>query len=112
MYADESGDPGHKESLEALIGIRREACKKYGLPARTEMHGVEIVNPRTGSPFKSVKGGRRARAALYREFLEGVATRLPEARIINVYLDKRMPKYKSSSSRDIKLGLGVFAPAI
>lgn len=129
MYADESGDPGYwdhakpahlnpsphyiltgfileaekwKESLEALIGIRRQVCKKYCLPARTEMHGVEIVNPRSGSPFKCVKGGRRARVALYREFLEGVATQLLGARIINVYLDKRTPKCNSSSSRDIE----------
>lgn len=33
----------------------------------------------------------------------GLATQLPEARIINVYLDKRTPKYKSSSSRDIEV---------
>lgn len=129
MYADESGDPGHwdhakpahlnpsphyilsgfiieaetwRETLDTLIQVRGQICKKYGLPARTEMHGVDIINPRNESPFKSIKGGRRARAALYKEFLESVTDHLPEARLINVYLDKRSPKYKSSSSRDIE----------
>ncbi len=125
MYVDESGDPGSltaatpihlrpslhyiltgvvmpdtkwQEYLTAMIDIRRSLRNHYGLRMRDELHGTELINPRKGSVYKQMAGGRRQRVQLYRDVLTEVTARMPAIRIINVHLDKLNPAYASSTA--------------
>ena len=130
MYVDESGDPGSfdpnlprhtqpsqhyvltgfiirsedwRNYLSAMVDIRRFIKSKYGLPVRVELHGSELIHPRGNNHYKSV-GSRKKRVGLYKDVLESVVGRMPAAKVININLDKRKPKYDSTvSSKDIEL---------
>lgn len=126
LYVDESGDPGiwdatkpvnarpsqhyilsgliikdsnWRNYLLALVDVRRHLNAAYGLPVRQELHGAELFRPATPS-YKALK--RIVRRAIYRDALTMFAARLPDARIINVHLDKATPKYVSSTTGDIQ----------
>ena len=120
MYVDKSGDPGlfdpnatqgqkpsehfilsgvvvpseeWRNYLSALVNIRRALKDTYNLPVRAELHGSELINPRsTDSALGRIKG-RHKRVRLYSDFLRLVAAELKKVRIINVYADKakKMP---------------------
>jgi hypothetical protein len=128
MYVDESGDPGTlslnaiaqqpsrhyilsaliiparewRLYLSSMVAIRRTLRQRYGLPIRTEQHGVELIHPR-GNPFYKQMRGRHQRVALYRDVLQSVCSQLPAATIINVHLDKAHLHYSSAATvRDIQ----------
>lgn len=115
MYVDESGDPGHsasglygnggptrhfiltgcvidamdwRNSLSALVDIRRQLKAQFNYPVRAELHAREIVHPKNNAAVQSI-GNRKRRFEFYRLFLSQIAARLPRARIINVMLDKQ-----------------------
>ena len=128
MYVDESGDPGPYDStkpehlrstrhyivsgvvipsdewrtyLTSLVTVRRYLKGKFGFPIRAELHGAELIRPKTSVAIKRVKP-RRNRILMYGEVLDHLLWVMPKARIINVHLDKQKPVYASSSGRDIQ----------
>ena len=127
LYVDESGDPGPfdptvlantpgqgtqhyiltglmipmrewRNYLLAIVDIKRAVAQKWGLPMRKELHGTALIYPRNDAVYKSLKGGRRARADLYRFYLENLAARLPQAKLFNIHLDKAKPNHSSTNS--------------
>ncbi len=123
MYVDESGDPGLWDSstprhlrssrhyiltgvivpvlewrayLDAMVDVRRDIRQRYGLFMRAELHGSELINPRGNAAFKRIAGGRKGRVSLYRDALQGMTVGMPEVKIVNVHLNKRSPRYRSS----------------
>ncbi len=128
MYVDECGDPGGwdparspdvqgtsffiltglivpadrwRDYLSALVDIRRFVKLKYGYPVRAELRGSEIIHPRGNPALKQIP--RKIRVSLYRDVLEMVSSRLSYARILNVYVDKKKPRYVSTSSADLEV---------
>lgn len=128
MYVDESGDPGSlipglpmsqqpsrhyalsalvipasdwRNYLVAIVDIRRQIKLNYGFPMRAELHAAELIHPRGNKTIQAI-GGRKRRISLYASYLSSVASRLNNAKVISVHLDKTRPKYHSSSSRDIE----------
>lgn len=128
MYTDESGDPGFyspytlanrrpsphyiltgfiipaeewRGYLTNFIDLRRYIKSKYGFPVREELHGAELMRPRSSVAHKRI-GSRRKRMALYKEVLENLYMYMPRAKIINVHLDKLKPRYASSATADIQ----------
>jgi hypothetical protein len=127
MYVDESGDPGQWDAakpasqqgtpyfiltgfilparewrnyLSAMVEIRRQIKLKYGVPVRAELRGSTLIHPRGDTQLKQLP--RRQRVALYREVLETVVARMPDARVLNIYVDKLQPRYSSTSNADLQ----------
>jgi len=128
MYVDESGDPGpydlgkpaHLRStrnyiasgyvipaeewrnyLTYLLNVRRYLKKKFGFPIRAELHGAELIRPKSNNDIKRVTP-RYKRIALYKEAMESLSQGMQRATIIDVHLDKQKPVYSSSTGRDIQ----------
>ncbi len=129
MYVDESGDPGAydltkpednratrhyiasgfvipaeewRNYLTYLLTVRRYLKGKYGFPIRAELHGAELIRPRSSSHAIKRVGPRYKRIDLYREALKYLPHGMPRASIINVHLDKQKPIYASSTGWDIQ----------
>jgi hypothetical protein len=127
MYVDESGDPGQwdpskpasqqgtayfiltglilparewRNYLSAIVDIRRAIKMQYGVPVRTELHGATLINPRGNRHVKRLP--RRMRVALYRDVLEAVTVRMPQAKVLNIYVDKLRPRYPSTQTADLQ----------
>jgi len=128
MYVDESGDPGPydltkpealrstrhyiasgfvipaeewRNYLTYFLNVRRYLKRKYGLPVRAELHGAEMIRPKSNNAIKRVTP-RYKRIGLYREALKYLPHGMPRASIINIHLDKQKPVYASSTGRDIQ----------
>lgn len=113
LYVDESGDPGGfdptqaqtssghfilsgvvvpaadwRNYLSAIVDIRKLLKTQFGLPARAELHGAELINPRGNKLYQTLPGGRNARINLYRTTLQSVVSRMANVRFIHIYCDK------------------------
>lgn len=113
MYVDECGDPGPfdpakpasvqgtsffiltgfivpaqdwRNYLSAMVEIRRHLKAQFGFPIRAELHGQELVHARGNRLLKEMP--RRVRTELYRQLLEMVVRRMPDARLLNIYANK------------------------
>ncbi|MDV6373023.1 DUF3800 domain-containing protein [Deinococcus arenicola] len=117
MYVDESGDPGTHDpanphssgsrhyivtgiiiptdtwsnNLKILASLRSRLKSNYGFPARKELHGAQIINPRNDPAFSSI-GTRLVRNKMYLECMEYYAKNMSELEIINIHLDKMNPR--------------------
>jgi hypothetical protein len=127
MYVDESGDPGFPDPdkppemqpsqhyiltgfiipaeewrnyLTAIVDIRKQLKTQFGLPVRTELHGAELINPRGNLIYKSAFRHRRARTDCYHVSLSSFCARLPRAKIVNIHVNKRNPRYPSTVTVD------------
>jgi hypothetical protein len=128
MYVDESGDPGsldpsqpdgqqpsghyilsglilpvHRwnDYLRLLADHRRSVNRDFGYPVRTELKGSELINPRGNIKLKTLT--RYRRVDLYKQALSLAANDLDEAKLLSIHVNKRNPKYGSTSStRDLE----------
>jgi len=113
LYVDESGDPGRytgsntphfilsglivleQEWYPALARITafREAIKqRTGLLKREEIHSAELIRPSRTLAYKQI--AKTARIQILRDFVGAMPSFFPNARVLNVCLDKQLlPHY-------------------
>ena len=108
LYVDESGDPSRyngsntphfilsglvipeEEWLAALARItafRTEIKRRTGLARREEIHSAELIRPGRQQSYKQI--AKTDRIQILRDFVRGMPGFFPNARIINVCLDKQ-----------------------
>jgi hypothetical protein len=113
MYIDESGDPGRyngsntphfilsglivpvqdwRLALERITAFREEVKQRTGLAKREEIHSAELIRPGRQMAYKQITN--TARIQILRDFVGGMPGFFPNARILNVCLDKQQfPHY-------------------
>ena len=115
MYVDESGDPGRYNgsntphfllsglivvaqdwqlALARITAFREGVKQRTGLAKREEIHSAELIRPGRQAAYKQI--AKTDRIQILRDFVGGMPGFFPNARILNVCLDKQQfPHYEA-----------------
>ena len=113
MYVDESGDPGRYNgentphfilsglivpeqdwqlALARITAFREEVKQRTGLAKREEIHSAELIRPSGNEAYKQI--AKTDRIQILRDFVGGMPGFFPNAKLLNVCLNKeQMTEY-------------------
>ena len=108
MYVDESGDPGRyngsntphfilsglivpmrdwHSALARITAFREEVKQRTGLAKREEIHSAELIRPGRKEAYKRI--AKTSRIQILRDFVGRMPYFFPQAKLLNVCLDKQ-----------------------